>query len=99
MTAKYSSRAHHNLMLTTIELKRTTGHCAAISHGQLLITGDRVWPLPILDVRHVVAIRVDILFVLEQLVAQMLLKMSADALQTWNAIDRVARQMKAVELV
>src|SRR5580704_14194442 len=64
-----------------------------------LVPGHRVGPFPVFDFRHVVAVRVDILFVLEQLIAQMLLKMRADFLQPRNAVDRVAGQMIAVQVI
>src|SRR5262245_43483916 len=55
-----------------------------------------VWPAPVLHFRHVVAMLMHILFVLDQLVAQELLEVCADALQSRSAIHNVARQMVAV---
>src|SRR5262245_53605396 len=55
-----------------------------------------VWPAPVLHFRHVVAMLMHILFVLDQLVAQELLEVCADALQSRRAIHNVARQMVAV---
>jgi hypothetical protein len=41
----------------------------------------------------------DVLLVLNQLVSQELLEMCADALQTRYAIDHVAREVKAIEII
>jgi hypothetical protein len=58
-----------------------------------------VRPFPIADFRHVVAVIANVLFVLDELVAQELFEMRADALQARNAIDCIARQMEAIEVV
>ncbi len=41
----------------------------------------------------------DVLFVLDELVAQELLEMSADALQARDAVDHVAGKMKSIQIV
>src|SRR6202789_1205148 len=64
-----------------------------------LVPGHRVRPLPILDLRHIVAILVDVLFVLEQFVPQVLLKMRADFLQSRDAVDCVAGQMVTIQVI
>src|SRR5216683_8298080 len=58
-----------------------------------------IGPLPIPDFRQVVAMFADVLFVLDELVAQELFEMRADALQARNAIDHIACEMEAVQIV
>src|SRR5579864_151810 len=56
-------------------------------------------PLPVQHFRHIDAMLVYVLLVLDQFVPQKLFEMSADALQCGNAIDSIARQVKTVEVV
>ena len=41
----------------------------------------------------------DVLFVLDELVAQELLEMGADALQARDAVDHVAREVKSIQVI
>src|ERR1043166_2223852 len=61
-----------------------------IEHEDLHVS---VRPTPVLDFRQIVAVLVHILFVLHQLVAQELLEVSANALQSWHAVHRVTCQI------
>ncbi|SRR6266852_6913719 len=56
-------------------------------------------PFPIPDFRQVVSVFADVLLVLDELVAQELLEMSADALQTRDTVDHVACKMKSIQVV
>ena len=58
-----------------------------------------VGPFPVADFRKVVSMFANVLLVLDELVAQELLEMPVDGLQPRHAVDHVARQMKAVEIV
>ena len=58
-----------------------------------------VRPAPVLDFRQIVAVLVHILFVLHQLVAQELLEVSANALQSRHPVDHVACEMEAIQIV
>src|SRR5260370_3228236 len=56
-------------------------------------------PFPIPDFRQVVSMFANVLFVLHELVAQELFEMRADALQARDAVDHVARQVKAIPII
>src|SRR5207245_8467214 len=56
-------------------------------------------PFPIPDFRQVVSMFADVLFVFDELVAQELLEMPADALQARDAIDHIACKMKPIQIV
>jgi hypothetical protein len=56
-------------------------------------------PFPITDFRQVVSMFADVLFVLDELVAQELFEMRPDALQARDAVDNVARKMKSIQIV
>ena len=60
---------------------------------------DLVGPLPIADLRQVLAKLPDVLLMFDQLVAQELFEMSTNALQPRNPIDDIARQMEAIQVV
>jgi hypothetical protein len=49
--------------------------------------------------RQVISVFADALFVLDELVAQELLEMSADALQARDAVNHVPRKMKSIQVV
>ena len=74
----------------------------------LLATGTRIeykdfhalrGPFPIPDFRQVVSMLADVLFVLNELVAQELFEVCAYALQARDAVDDVARQVKSIQIV
>ena len=58
-----------------------------------------IGPFPIPDFREVVSMFADILFVLDELVAQKLLEMRADTLQARDAVDHIACEVKTVQIV
>ena len=81
-----------------------SGHTQNESHASyraFITTGfaASVRPFPVADLRHIVAVAGDVLFVLDELVAQKLLEVGAPALQPGHAVDHVAGQMEAVEIV
>ena len=59
----------------------------------------RVAPLPVSNLRHIFAIFVDVLLVLDQLVFELLLQVDALVAGLWKAVDGVHHQMKAVQLI
>ena len=54
---------------------------------------------PIPDFRQVVSVFADVLFVLDELVAEELLEMSADALPARDAVNHVPSKMKSIQVV
>src|SRR6266702_6361025 len=72
--------------------------------GALLAAGTRiehkdfhssVRPLPVLHLRHIVAVLTGVMFVLHQFVSQELLEVGTDALQFRNTVHGITRQVKA----
>src|SRR6202171_5746532 len=58
-----------------------------------------IGPFPIPDFRQVVSTLTDVLFVLDELVAQELFEMRANALQAGDAVDHVAREVKSIQII
>src|SRR6516164_1834396 len=58
-----------------------------------------IGPLPVADLQHVVAMPVDVLFVLEELVAQVLLEVRTDARESRHAVHYIPRQVESVQIV
>src|SRR6266581_9581586 len=58
-----------------------------------------VWPGPVLHFRQIIAMLAHVLFVLYQRVPQELLEVGTDALQPWDAIHHIAREMVAVKVI
>src|ERR1700681_933442 len=56
-------------------------------------------PAPIANLRHVLAVSIDVLLVLDQLVAQLLLQVDACAAGLWQTVDGVHHEVKAVQIV
>src|SRR6266576_6942866 len=76
--------------------------------GALLATGTRiehedlhpsVRPLPVLHLRHIVAVLARVTFVLRQFVSQELLEVGTDALQFRKAVHDITCQVKAIEVI
>src|SRR4030081_819984 len=63
------------------------------------IDGIGVAPFPIADLRHVLAVAVDTLLVLDQLVLQLPLQINAFAARLWQTIDHVHDEMEAIQIV
>src|ERR1051325_5195185 len=68
---------------------------AGVEHQNL----HSVRPFPIADFRQIVATFAYILFVFDKLIAKQLLKMHVHRPQSIDAIDRIAGQMKAIQLI
>src|SRR6266849_9502084 len=58
-----------------------------------------IGPFPIPDFRQVVSMLANVLLVLNQLIAQELLEMCADALQARDAVDHVACEVKSIQVI
>ena len=56
-------------------------------------------PAPVADLRHVLAVLLDVLLVLDQLVADRLLEVRGPRAELRQAVDHVLRQVEAVEIV
>src|SRR5665647_2799541 len=56
-------------------------------------------PLPVSDFRHVFAVLVDVLLVLDKLVLELLLQVDASVAGLWQAVDGVHHEMEAVQIV
>src|SRR5947207_2540954 len=74
------------------------GFFSCICRNRTLNAG-RLRPAPLLDRGHVVAIAGDVLLVLDQFVAHLLLGVSGEVTELRHAVDHVAREMEAVEIV
>ena len=68
-----------------------------VGTGQIQRLG--IAPFPVADLRHVLAVAVDVLFVLDQLVLQLPLQMNALAARLRQAIDDVHDEMEAIQIV
>src|ERR1700733_12360306 len=55
--------------------------------------------MPVANMRHVVAMFVDVELVLDELVAQPLLLVTGDAVKLWNTVEHIACEMEPVEIV
>src|SRR5882757_7132827 len=56
-------------------------------------------PFPVANLRHVLPICIDVLFVFEQLVFELLFQVKAPFATLRQAINRVHREMKTIEIV
>src|ERR1700677_1190797 len=56
-------------------------------------------PLPIPNLREVLAVLIDVMLVLDEFVLHLLFKVGAPGTQVWQAIDDVLHEMKAVEVI
>src|SRR5579864_1678882 len=79
--------------------KATKVHEGKRGWNALSSSHDSVFPLPVQNLRHVDAVLMNVLFVLDKFVTQELFEMSANALQFGNAVDGISREMKAVQIV
>src|SRR5579862_3001618 len=55
--------------------------------------------MPVADLRHIVAMFVDVELVLDELISQPLFFVTRDALKPRNTVEHVARQVKPVEII
>src|SRR4051794_14106206 len=67
-------------------------------HGRPRLASS-VLPLPIQDFRHIDTMLMNVLFVLDEFVAQQLLEMSTDALQFGHAVYGVSCKMESVQFI
>ena len=56
-------------------------------------------PLPIADFGHVLAVFVDVIFMIEEFVAQGLLGIGGARAKAWHAIDHVTHQMETIKVI
>src|SRR5487761_1405951 len=65
----------------------------------LILFAARFFPFPVADLRQILAVFVDILLVLNELVLKLLLQVDALGARLRQAIDHIHHQMEAIEIV